>query len=377
MNWESMSTITTVLSMKNNSYSHKSNIGLNIKQYFNRKKWFIRLTNKEYWDARIYTVPVIFYALYLAIKARSPLFFTATNPAIPTSGMVGENKAEISRWIPPQYRPKNSLIQHTDTFSEIQNKFEKAGLQFPIILKPTVGCRGLMVSKVESFADIQNHIALYPTAFLMEEFVDYPIEAAVLYWKNPETGKSGIQSVTIKEFLTVTGDGKLAVQCLLMQNPRGVLQIDRLKCEKPDLLLSIPQAGEKVLIEPIGNHCRGTKFLNFNHLITPNMVAAFDKIQADLPDCFVFRLDIKTPSVSDLEMGKNVKILEINGVGSDPAHIFDPSVPLIEIWAAYFRLWKKIFEISTAQHRLGVPYMTLKTYQSFVKKQKEVEQLKN
>ncbi len=333
------------------------------------------MTNKEYWHGRVYTFPVIIYTIYLAIRARSPLFFTAANPAIPTGGMVGENKADISRWVPPQYRPKNSVIQPTDNLPNIIKNFEKAGLQFPIILKPTVGCRGLMVKKVNKWSEITQHIRKYPTTFLMEEFVDYPIEAAVLYWKNPETCESGIFSVTLKEFLTVIGDGKLAVQCLLMQNPRGILQIDRLKRESADLLCSIPKAGEKVVVEHIGNHCRGTKFLNYNHLISKEMVAGFDKIQADLPGCFVFRLDIKTPSVSDLQKGKNVKILEINGVGSDPAHIFDPNIPLIETWSAYLKLWKKIFEVSTAQHRLGVPYMTLNEYKIFVTRQKEVEDL--
>ena len=305
----------------------------------------------------------------------SALFFTAANPTIPTGGMVGENKADISSWIPPQYRPKNAVIQPSDTLSDVQNSFEKAQLQFPIVLKPTIGCRGLMVKKVETWSEITEHISQHPTTFLMEEFVDYPTEAAVLYWKHPETGKSGIQSVTIKEFLTVTGDGKSTVECLLMQNSRGILQLERLKKEKFDLLCSMPKMGETVVVEPIGNHCRGTKFLNFNHLITPEMVAAFDKIQADLPDCYVFRLDIKTPSVSDLQNGQNVKILEINGVGSDPAHIFDPQTPFFEIWAAYFRLWKTIYDVSTAQHRLGVPYMSVKEYKTFVKKQKEVENL--
>lgn len=374
-----MTSATTVLPSANNSYLSKIptywRIDINFIKSLNRKKWFIRLTNKEYWHARIYTVPVIVYTIYLACRAKSALFFTATNPAIPTSGMVGENKADISRWIPPQYRPKNSIVQPTDTLADIQNIFEKAQLQFPIILKPTVGCRGLMVKKVESWTEITKHLRRYPTTFLMEEFVDYPIEAAVLYWKNPETGQSGIQSVTLKAFLSVTGNGTLAVQCLLLQNPRAILQIERLKREKSALMSYIPQAGEKVVVEHIGNHCRGTKFLNYNHLITPDMVAAFDTIQAQLPGCFVFRLDLKTPSVSDLQKGQNVKILEINGVGSDPAHIFDPSVPLLEIWAAYFRLWKKIFEISTAQHRMGVPYMTLKAYRTFVERQKEVEQL--
>jgi hypothetical protein len=163
---------------------------------------------------------------------------------------------------------------------------------------------------------------------------------------------------------------------LLMQDSRGILQLERLEKEKPELLKYVPQFRQKLLVEPIGNHCRGTKFLNYNHLITPRMVAAYDKIQADLPGCYVFRLDVKAPSVLDLQAGKNIKILEINGVGSDPAHIYDPNIPFFEIWAAYIRLWKKIFEVSTALHRLGVPYMTLSEYKFYEKKQKDMEALK-
>jgi hypothetical protein len=315
------------------------------------------------------------YVAYLAAKARSPLFFTAANPAIPTGGMVGENKADISNWIPPQYRPKNSVIEPSDTMENIKIRLGKVGLQFPIIIKPVVGCRGLMVKKVESLSEIMEHLLRFPTTFLLEEYIDYPVEAAVLYWKNPETGESGIQSITGKEFLSVTGDGKQTVEQLLWENPRGILQIERLRNEKMDLLKQIPRLGKYVLVEPIGNHCRGTKFLDFNHLITPEMVKAYDKIQADLEGNYLFRLDLKTPSVSDLQNGKNIKILEINGVGSDPAHIFDPNTRFFEIWAAYFRLWEKIYEISTALHRQGVPYMTLKEYKNFAKKQKEMEQM--
>ncbi len=346
-----------------------------LKKALNRKPWFIRLMNKEYWNANIYIAPVVFYVVYLAAKAKSPLFFTAANPVIPTGGMVGEDKADISRWIPPQYRPKNCTIASSDSMENIKISLEKVGLQFPLIIKPAVGCRGLMVKKVENLSEIMEHLLRFPTNFLIEEYIDYPIEAAVLYWKNPETGESGIQSIAGKKFLSVLGDGKQSVECLLQQNPRGILQMERLKIEKAALLKKIPRMDEKIIVEPIGNHCRGTKFLDYNQLITPEMVQSFDKIQADLPGIYLFRLDLKVPSVSDLQAGKNIKILEINGVGSDPAHIFDPNTRFFEIWAAYFRLWKKIYEISTALHRQGVPYMTLKEYKIFVEKQKEMEQL--
>jgi hypothetical protein len=379
MNWENMTSVTTTLPTAQTPYRSKtaSNVPAKLSwlDTLKRKNWFIRLMNKEYWNANIYVAPVVVYVAYLAVKARSPLFFTAANPAIPTGGMVGEDKADISLWIPPQYRPKNCTIESTDSMEYVKISLAKADLQFPLIIKPAVGCRGLMVKKVESLSEIMEHIMRFPTNFLIEEYIDYPVEAAVLYWKNPETGESGIQSIAGKKFLSVLGDGNQSVECLLQQNPRAILQMERLKIEKSALLKQIPRMDKKIIVEPIGNHCKGTKFLDYNQLITPEMVQSFDKIQAELPGIYLFRLDLKVPSILDLQAGKNIKILEINGVGSDPAHIFDPNTRFFEIWAAYFRLWKKIYEISTALHRQGVPYMSLKEYRNFAKKQKEMEQL--
>jgi hypothetical protein len=361
--------IKSIFIQKNNSFLIK------IKAFLNQQPWFIRLTNKEYWHPNVYFIPLFFYMIFLAIKARSPFFFSAANPSIPTGGLVGENKADISRWIPTNYRPKNIVISSSMTLTTIQKMLDNTYLQFPLIIKPTVGARGLLVKKVNTLEEIQLHLRQFPTEFLIEEFIDYPVEAAVLYWRNPETNKSGILSVTIKEFLSVTGVGHLPVYDLLLLNQRGILQIERLEKENPNMLNLIPKIGEKVLVEPIGNHCKGTKFMNFNHLITPEMVAAYDKIQDNLPNCFVYRLDLKVPSVSDLQNGKNVKILEINGVGSDPAHVFDPNFPLLDVYAAYFSLWKKIFEVSTAQHRRGIPYMTWAQFRFFSKQQRNVETL--
>jgi hypothetical protein len=351
------------------------NLFLNkIKLKLNQNGFFIRLTNKEYWSSNVFFIPLSFYIVYLAIRARSPFFFSAANPAIPTGGLVGENKADISRWIPTKYRPKNIAISSSMSMSEIEKLLDDAFLKFPLIIKPTVGARGLLVKKINSKKEIQQHIQQFPTEFLIEEYIDYPVEAAVLYWRNPETNKSGISSVTVKEFLHVIGNGHASIKELLMLNPRGVLQVPRLMKERTELLASIPASNTKIIVEPIGNHCRGTKFMNFNHLISPEMVVAFDKIQANLPDCYLFRLDLKTPSVSDLQNGKNIKIMEINGVGSDPAHIYDPKFPLWGMYAAYFGLWQKIFEVSTAVHRLrGVPYMNWSQFKFFSKQQKCVE----
>ena len=142
-----------------------------ISAFFNTKPWYIRLTNKEYWNANIFFIPLAFYMVYLAIKARSAFFFSAANPAIPTGGLVGESKEDISRLIPPPYRPKTVVLKQGDTLWDITKKMEREHLEFPIIIKPIVGCRGMMVKKAHSTTDILTHLHEYNTAFLLEEYI--------------------------------------------------------------------------------------------------------------------------------------------------------------------------------------------------------------
>ena len=104
------------------------------------------------------------------------------------------------------------------------------------------------------------------------------------------------------------------------------------------------------------------------------MIKAFDKIQSQLPDCYFYRLDLKTPSVSDLQNGENIKILELNGVGSEPAHIYDPNYPLLKIWRDTWLLWAKMYEISEANNFLGAPYQTLKEFKTYMKRQGDFEE---
>ena len=114
------------------------------------------------------------------------------------------------------------------------------------------------------------------------------------------------------------------------------------------------KAGEKRILEPIGNHCRGTKFLDDNHLINSQIDKIFDKIALPIDGFHFGRFDMKVKSIEDLYEGKNIRIMELNGVSSEPGHIYDPKNTL---WAAYRDLahhWKIIADISIQQQRKGI-----------------------
>ena len=71
--------------------------------------------------------------------------------------------------------------------------------------------------------------------------------------------------------------------------------------------------GEVKHLVVIGNHARGTTFLNANHLITPQLIDVFDAISKQVEGYNFGRYDIRVPSLEDLYAGRNIKILELNG----------------------------------------------------------------
>lgn len=59
-----------------------------------------------------------------------------------------------------------------------------------------------------------------------------------------------------------------------------------------------------------------------------------------------------------LRSGKAFHIIELNGAGGDPTHIYDPKHSLFFAWKEIVRHWFILYRISAANHRLGVKYMT-------------------
>lgn len=313
----------------------------------------------EYWSAKIFYAPVLPYGLYLMFRARSLTYYTAANPAIPLGGIMGESKIEILDKVAAEYLPKTLFFDKKATFEQALEKIKEGNFSFPIIVKPDVGERGNQVEKVHNETELKVHLenmAQSQTDFLVQEFIDYPLELGVLYYRYPDGSKSGITSVTRKEFLSLKGNGKNTVLELMQANERASRQIGRLGTKLGETQNRILAEGETMLLEPIGNHCRGTKFLNENNRITQELIAVFDRITAPIEGFYYGRFDLKAQSWEQLYKGEGIRILEINGVSSEPAHIYDPRNSLSYAYASIRENMRIIYEISRQNHEKGIPY---------------------
>lgn len=321
----------------------------------------------------IANVPVFFFWLVQALRARDVFFFAAVNPAIPTGGFFGEEKHKIYALIPPHYLPKMVFLQAGTSHEEILSRINASGLTYPMVCKPDVGERGMHVKIVHDEQALHDHVSKMTGGVIVQEYISYPLELSILCHRFPNSSRKAVTSICRKAFLSVTGDGVSTLAQLIQTNPRAILQKNALS-KRMDLN-AVPAKEEEVLLEAIGNHCRGTQFLNANEWINPDVEKTILSMLDQMEGVHYGRFDLRTSSVEDLEAGKNFLVMEFNGVGSEPAHIYDPSYPLRHAYRDIWRHWQILYFISREQKKGGVSSMPLKqglaslrTYFSYKKK---------
>lgn len=336
-----------------------------------RSNFSIKLRRWEYWPFGIIQAPLFIYWFWLSLRARSMFFFSASNPGILMGGMFGESKFDVLQTVPEHCRAKAILIRYPASAAEVSRQILEAGLSFPLIFKPDLGERGLLVKRINHEVEIQSYLDMVGMDFLVQEFINLPLEFGVFYMRYPNESSGRVISIVGKEMLSVTGDGVTTLKDLILQKDRAKLQWNILKQTYASRLNDVLPNTKSLELVSIGNHCLGTKFLNSNHLITKLLSESFDQISRQIPGFYFGRYDLRVATLEDLEQG-NVKVVELNGCGAEPAHIYAPGSSLQEAIRVLFRHWSDIYRISAANHARGVPYVSFREGRSIYKRFKSL-----
>lgn len=348
-----------IRSIDKNFYAVLFRSMLDVKYWFRRK--YIKSLHWEYWPMWMVYFPVSFYYLWLCMKIRSLFFFSAANPTIETGGMFFESKWDIFKLIPQQYYPVTAIIHAGTTIESTLSKMQENGLTFPVIAKPDRGERGWCVEIVENTEALKNYVARHPIDFLLQQYINFPVEMSIFYYRHPSDEHGRITSVTQKEYLNVTGDGHSTLLELIIKNDRAFLQLEHLKKNAAiHLNKIIPQGMNEVLV-PFGNHVRGAMFLDKANIIDKELTDLFDLISKQIPGFYYGRFDFKCNSLEELKKGK-LSILELNGSGAEPAHIYQPGYSFFKAQRVLARHYKMMYAAAKANHQTGTPYMDLRSY---------------
>lgn len=292
-----------------------------------------KITEFEYWPYKLLYAPFVPYWIWNSIRAGSFSYFCRANPGIRFGGFLDYSKSAIIDQIPAEFKTESFLIKKKSDLTELP--------EFPFIVKPDIGERGVNVELIRNLSDWEKYS---PTEnLIIQHYVDYDCEYGIFYSAGP--GGPEILSITGKEFLKFVSDGKTSLKEFVLSNPRSSSRAAYLSQKFNSVWERILPEGTEILLEPIGNHNRGTRFFDASDLITERLLDSVSQVAGSIKGFNYGRLDVKSESDEELKAGR-FTVLEVNGSNSEPTHIYDPGFSL---WRAYREVKRHLdvqFEIS-------------------------------
>jgi hypothetical protein len=329
------------------------------------RKFFQRLTKWELWNFYVLYFPIGPVWLWYCIRSWSFWFFSSSNPSIQFGGFIGEGKKEMYDQLPPHLVPRTIFVMHDWPFEEVRQKLELAGFTYPFIVKPDVGMKGILFRKIENEEQLAKYHEKIPVEYIIQDLVELPVEVSVFYYRYPPDQRGVVSGFIHKELLQVKGDGVSTLQQLIGKHPRAKFRMEEMQHRHGHRFDRVIHKDEIFYLSYAGNHNRGAHFTNLHNEIDEGLHKVFDELSHYTNNFFYGRYDIKTTSIEDLKLGKNFYILEFNGSGAEPNHIYDCNMSIWKAYRTILQHWKALYRISRYNHKNGTPYWTYREGRRF------------
>lgn len=336
--------------------------------------WY-KLTHWEHWSFGAVYGPILWYYGWLALRARSFFFFSAANPDMENAGFVMESKYRIYQQLPVGTYPPTWLLQ-PGPVNEQQPPWAEAiaKLGYPLIAKPDIGARGRGVVLIKDETMLRRYHAAMPVPYLLQQVIPYTEEVGIFYVRMPGQPQGRITGIVQKEMLHVTGDGIQTVAQLMAQHPRVRLYAQHLQL-LPEQAGQVLPAGQVLQLSDVGNHARGARFIDASHRNNAQLEEVINKWALQLPQFHYGRLDLRFKSWEDLYAGQHFMVVELNGAGSEPTHMYDSRYRLWHAWRIIIQHWRWLYRISVLQHQQGHAYMPHAEGRAMMQSVKKYDQL--
>ncbi len=335
------------------------------------KQIWQRITKWELWPFWLIYIPLAPLWLYYIIKSKQVWFFSTVNPTLTFAGFEGEDKREMYEQLPKHLYPKTIYVSPKSDFEKLKASVASEGLQYPFIAKPDIGMHAMMFRKIENEDELLRYHNFATFEYLVQSLVDMPLEFSVFHIRYPGESKGVVTGFIQKDYLAVTGDGVSTLHELIMAHPKAKYREAEMQKRHGRNLDKVIPKGEKFLLSIAGNHNRGARFIDLSYEIDERLTAVFDEISMHAEHFYYGRYDLKCTSVEDLKAGKNISILEFNGTGAEPNHIYDCGMSYGKALSTIAMHWKHMYNISKINHKKGVPYWSYKRGKQHLKKAKE------
>ena len=303
-------------------------------------------------------VPLVVQWLWLALRHGGLTLPSSANPAITAGGLVGETKLEYFRSmgalalsatarhcaLPPTARGSSDAVRAA---------LAQEGIAFPLIAKPDLGMCGFGVRRIDSQTELDAYVAAFPKeqAIVLQEYLAEEGEAGIFYARDPGAPQGRIIGLALRYFPQVTGDGVASVDALIGRDPRA----SRVRHAGHSLAVDggrVPAASEQVRLATIGSTRVGGLYRDGSACITAALSARIDSIALDMAQFHFGRFDVRFADLDALREGR-VRIMEVNGAGSEAIEAWDPGFGLPRALGVIFAKQRTLFGIAAANRQRG------------------------
>jgi hypothetical protein len=294
------------------------------------------------------------------LRSRAVWFFTPSNPKLTFGGLDGEPKKEMYNLLPPELYPSTFNVLPGEPFTNILSKLQDKGIVYPMVVKPEVGCAGVLFRKIDTEAELRTYHDKVPVEYIVQSLVTYQMEVSVFYIRYPDEEKGTVTGFLHKVPMSIVGDDFHTVEQLVLLHPKAGKRVGELHSKHKQKWHTVLPAGQKYMLSHAANHNRGAHFIDLKEHIDDKLVAVFDELSHRINDFFYGRYDILCNSVEDLKEKKNFSILEYNGCGAEPNHIYDTGYTLKQAYKEILKHWKALYKVSACNKKQGIlpwPYM--------------------
>ena len=342
-----------------------------------------QLAHFEFWPPGVIYFPVFVFWALQSIRHGSLTLPTAANPGLPAGGLCGESKSEVlaaagpvaRQWIAPftMIKKCSGPAAIAETKAAALQAMQAAGLAFPVVGKPDIGCRGAGVRALRNEQALDEYLKLFPegTNLILQKMIDVEGEAGVFYVRYPDEERGHIPSLTLKYFPRVVGDGKRTLEELILDDPRASKIAPVFLKRHKARLHEVLGIGERFRLVFSGNHARGTIFRNGTLLVTEALRARIDEIAQDIKGFHFGRFDIRFADFGAFLDGRDFTVLEFNGAGAEQTHMWDSTHRLRDAYRIMFDQYGTLWNVAAANRRRGAKPTPLgELFHRFMQEQK-------
>ena len=313
----------------------------------------LQATNWEFWPPWLFYAPVAAFVAALGVRYGWSAL-PAANPGLQDGGLVGESKFEILRLLPPEWTIASLLLPAGTSPAVASIEIATRGWSYPLVAKPDIGQRGVGVKRLHNEGELAKYLESFGGAVLIQPWHPGPFEAGIFYARWPGVATGQIFSITDKRFPVLAGDGRSTIEQLIRRHPRFSKQAATFLRRHDGRRGDILGHGETMVLGEVGNHAQGAMFVDGAQLITSALEQRIDTIARHVPGFFVGRFDVRYHDLHAFVAGRDLAIVELNGVTAESTNIYDPSHTLVEAYATLFKQWHLVFRIGAANLARGV-----------------------